>query len=63
MSNTVMDTKELLEILGVDTDAHIIQSATVEVGERLNEPVKLHLTILPRSNISSNIKDTHHGKS
>jgi len=61
MATSVMTTEELLKLCGIPTDTLLIQDAQIELGDRLVEPVKVNLTVIPKTRrIVRTAKDTKH---
>jgi len=46
---TYMNTKELLDICGIPTNSLTIGEASIELGTRDKEPVKVTITVYPKS--------------
>ena len=49
MATSIMTTEELLKLCGIPTDDLLIQDATIELGDRLGEPVKVNMTVIPKT--------------
>jgi hypothetical protein len=46
---TYMSTKELLDICGIPTNSLTIGHASIELGTRNEEPIKVTITVYPKS--------------
>ena len=56
----IMTTEKLLNMLGVDTKTNLITTAEIKLGERFDEPVEIHLVIIPTEEESNNNKEEHY---